>query len=93
MDLLNIPMREADTQFQNERSRTVKIFLMKYKCILLLTFLLLALAQMVYIMLDKLVSDEQFMTQLFAFLHARHEERNLTQTAWNFTHPADPASR
>ena len=83
------PMLEANTintQLETEKSRTVKIFLVKYKCILILTFLLLALAQMIYIMIDKLASDEQFMTQFFKLLNSRagddphNNNNNITHT-------------
>jgi hypothetical protein len=78
MDLLAAPMKEADMQIRNEQSRTVKIFLMKYKCILILTFMILALGQMIYIILNKLISDDRFMTQLFTLLQSRNGGGNIT---------------
>ncbi len=44
-------------QMRNEKSRTVKIFLLKYKCILIFTLLALTLGQFTYIIVDKLSKD------------------------------------
>lgn len=64
------PLNETvDRQMQTENSRCVKIFLVKYKCILLFTFLGFAIFQMIYILIDKITSDSDFMTQLFHFLN------------------------
>ncbi len=45
-------------QIRNEKSRTVKIILVKYKCIFLFTFLFLSLGQFIYIMIDKFGQGE-----------------------------------
>jgi hypothetical protein len=48
---------EINDQIRTEKSRTVKIFLLKYKCIFLFTFAFLSFGQFIYIMLDKLSKD------------------------------------
>jgi hypothetical protein len=63
------PLREVDEQIKKEPSRAVKFFLVKYKCILLFTFLGFAVFQMIYILADKIVSDGDFMAQVFQFLN------------------------
>ena len=70
--------QEADEQMKREPSRAVRIFLVKYKCILLFTFLGFAIFQMVYILVDKITSNDNFMTQFYNFLNStrtRHAEQ------------------
>ena len=60
---------DASEQIKHEQSRTVKICLVKYKCILLVIFLILALLQMLYILVTKLMADDDFTTKLFSYLN------------------------
>jgi hypothetical protein len=60
---------EITSQFNSEKSRSVKIFMVKYKCILLFTFLGFAIFEMVYILMDKLSSNTHFTDRMFDFLN------------------------
>ena len=55
---------ETDKQIKKEKSRIVKIFLVKYKCLLIVIFLVLAIFQMVYLLINKVTSDSGLMTTL-----------------------------
>lgn len=55
---------EINEQIRTEKSRTVKIFLLKYKCILLFTFILLSFGQFLYIMSDKLSANSDLYSNL-----------------------------
>jgi hypothetical protein len=55
---------EINAQFANEKSRTVKICMLKHKCILMFTFLLLAFIQFVYIMLKEIKDDSSLRDRL-----------------------------
>ena len=76
---MNIPLQEVnnqvDNQIKKESSRTVKIFLVKYKCILLFTFLGFAVFQMIYILVDKITSDTSLMAQVFNFLNSTRRQQ------------------
>lgn len=49
---------QIDNQIDQEKSRTVKICLVKYKCVLLLTFMLLCLGQFIYLIFSSKPSAE-----------------------------------
>jgi hypothetical protein len=59
---------QMNAQFANEKSRTVKVCMLKYKCVLLFTFLLLACLEFVYIMYKEIRNDSDFQETLIRFL-------------------------
>lgn len=68
----------TEQTMKNEPSRLVRICLVKYKCILMITFLVLAIAQMLYIFTDKIISNQSYMSQIFSYLNTRHNNNNNT---------------
>lgn len=59
---------ELNQQFANEKSRTVKLCMLKYKCVLMFTFMLVAFLQFGYIMFKEFINDEQFKNKLFELI-------------------------
>ena len=70
----NLQPEEVDNAIQDEKSRTVKIFMVKYKCVLLFTFLGFAIFEMIYILADKIISDRFFTNQFFHFLNSTYRQ-------------------
>jgi hypothetical protein len=48
---------QLNKQFANETSRTVKICMLKHKCILMFSFMLISLLQFVYIVFKEVMGD------------------------------------
>jgi hypothetical protein len=81
---------EINEQMRHEQSRTVKICMLKYKCIMLFTFLALALFQMIYILVDKLSTNQAFSEQLFRFLNSTyHRSSQSTNVVLDNNHTMD----
>jgi K+ transporter len=59
---------QMNVQFAGEKSRTVKVCMLKYKCILLFTFLLLSSLEFIYIMYKETRNDEGFQQSLLSLL-------------------------
>jgi hypothetical protein len=79
---ISIPQFDAeiDEQIETEKSRIVKIFMLKYKCILIFTFMLLCILQFAYIIAKLLLEDEEIKTILISLANAGNEKNiNYTQ--------------
>jgi hypothetical protein len=60
-----------DPEIQNnksEKSRLVRIFVLKYKCILIATFAMLALFQFLFILIKSILDDEALYTKLYEIM-------------------------
>lgn len=68
----SVPLMSADeqmnAQFAGEKSRTVKICMLKYKCVLLFTFLLLSCLEFVYIMYKEMRGDTDFQQAIISLV-------------------------
>lgn len=63
MEPLN-SMQISDEVILNEKSRTVKIFLVKYKCILIGVLLIITILQFIYLSLKLFVDNENFLNDM-----------------------------
>jgi hypothetical protein len=60
---------EINNKFANENSRTVKVCMLKYKCVLLFTFLLLSCMEFVYIMYKELKEDDKMTSSIVGLIN------------------------
>ena len=51
----------------SEKSRSVKIMALKYKCILIMTFLFIAILQFIYIIVKEILKDDKLYELLSQF--------------------------
>jgi len=59
----------VDEQFAKEDSRIVKICLVKYKCILILTLILVCVGQLIYLFVSTVTKDKELMEILKVFAY------------------------
>lgn len=59
---------EINQQFANEKSRTVKLCMLKYRCVLMFTFMLLAFLQFLYIMFKEFLNDGESKAKIFELI-------------------------
>ena len=64
-------LEAADEQARYERSRSVKIFLLKWKCVLIISFSLITIMEMVYILVQSILDDEALTGRLVSLLEMR----------------------
>jgi hypothetical protein len=70
---------QLNTQFANETSRTVKICMLKHKCILMFSFMLISLLQFVYIALTALMDDKQLTETIIKLVSIYSKTANVTE--------------
>jgi hypothetical protein len=71
---------ELNRQFANEKSRTVKMCMLKNRCILMFTFMLLSFLQLIYICFREVSGEDAFKKQLITLVE-KVVEIVETQTA------------
>ncbi len=80
--MLKLPQSDFDAeinaQFASEKSRTVKVCMLKYRCIIMFTFMLLSFLQFCYIMFRELFSKDEIKDKLFEMLEKANSDRNST---------------
>ena len=59
---------EANAVITTEKSRIVKIFLVKYKCFLILAVLIVCICEYVFIMSTKIMSNEVFTKMVLQYV-------------------------
>ena len=66
LNLNNIQPSDAEmnVQFANEKSRTVKMCMLKYRCVLMFTFMLLSFMQFGYIVFKEFLDDSALKTKM-----------------------------
>lgn len=69
---------ELNAQFANETSRTVKVCILKHRCILMFTFMLLSFLQFCYIMVKELLSEDALKEKLLEMFEKTTAPRNAT---------------
>jgi hypothetical protein len=69
---------EIDEQIDTEQSRIVKIFMLKYKCVLIFTFMLLCILQFAYIIAKLILEDVELKTALLNIVN--NAEKNISYT-------------
>lgn len=57
-------MEKIDRHIENEDSRIVKIFLIKLKCILIFSFLCIAILEFIYIIVKEMTNNENLINFL-----------------------------
>jgi len=65
---------DVNRQMKEEKSRVVRIFLLKYKCILLLTFMLLSSGQFIYILQDSVAKDNSLSANINTLVFALKQQ-------------------
>lgn len=83
-EIMNLPPMsfdaEMNAQFANEKSRTVKLCMLKHRCILMFTFMLLSFLQFCYIMFKEvLFSEDKVKSKLIELLELISVARNVTK--------------
>ena len=70
---------ELNEQFSHEKSRTVKMCILKYKCILMFTFMFLCFLQFMYILFKEYLNDDQFKNRMYQIFDKHFSSDNKTQ--------------
>ena len=68
---------EANAVIVNEKSRIVKIFLVKYKCLIIYLILIACICEFIYIMTTKLMSNEAFTKMVLQFAMRNNSVKRL----------------
>lgn len=58
-------MQLNDEVLKTEKSRTVKIFMVKYKCILIGVLLIISILQFIYLGLKLFIDNDKFINDIF----------------------------
>ena len=69
---------QLNHQFANETSRTVKICMLKHKCILMFSFMLISILQFVYIVFTQLMDDKDTREVLLQMANLLTTSANVT---------------
>ena len=69
---------QLNHQFTNETSRTVKICMLKHKCILMFSFMLISILQFVYIVFTQLMDDKDTREVLLQMANLLTTSANVT---------------
>lgn len=73
--------RDVDDEIQTEPSRIVKIMLVKYKCAILFTVLILAFLQVIYLVFNQL--DESGKIDRILDIYETNQDLHLDQSSNN----------
>ena len=69
---------ELNQQFANEKSRTVKLCMLKYRCVLMFTFMLLSFLQFLYIIFKEVMAEDELKEKLLLLVEKVTTNRNTT---------------
>lgn len=69
--------QEMGEQFAQEDSRVVKVCMLKYKCIIMFTFMIISLLQFIFIMLKEFTHDDDFKLLILSALSNRTSKSSV----------------
>jgi hypothetical protein len=69
---------EMNMEFANEKSVTLKMCMLKHKCILMFSFMLVSILQFLYIILTKVLDDQQMKDAMLQLISMSHRNLNTT---------------
>ena len=69
---------DLNTKFANERSRTVKICMLKHRCILMFSFMLISILQFLYIVFNGLMNDSEIKDSVLELVKIYSKSSNMT---------------
>ena len=79
MDIFNV--ETVDQQILNEESRIVKMCLIKYKCILIISFIIICLGQFIYILVNSVFEAQEIKDFLRIIIQKENDLQNMSKNS------------